>query len=884
LIAQTAGFYSVEISGANPGTYRVRFETHPRASENDSLKARAEAINFQARNLNDTRLAVEHFLAAGEIWRNAGDKARQADALYRAVLVLASQPKRGAPQALRLGEQVAEIRHSLGDSEGESRVLLYVGDTQKDLGLLGLAESSYRKALKLAEREFSDPAAAAARKLSRLFGERGDRYGALDFLERSERLLATSADAEEHWKTLEALGDAYKSLGETDKAFDYFQKCVQLSKALSRSDLLGKSLTKIGDTYLVRGEFKNALSFYNLALPLRHQARDVKGEAVILGGMSSIYRDLKEFPKALRLQREALNVYRQIGDRVNEASAYCNLGLILLDGKDPIQADQNFERCAEQASDQGLRELEITSFYGQAQTQRARNNPKLARLAVNRALRLIEEVGPREGIENPFVNARIYSYELLIDLLVDPPPGSDSQGDKEEAFEASERARWRALLDTLGRDPQRVGLLKTGNTAIKARHSRLVVEIEGLEDEIRILGEGSPKAEKLKRERKEKFLELRFLESRLGLIANGGPSPVTVREAQKLLDPDTAVLEFFLGRRRSFLFMLTSSDLEIFVLPGRSVLEKACDEYHDLISKSQAASSAKHAETVARRLGSLLLGHAADRLKAKKRLIIIPDGAIHRVPFETLPASFEGEFSQQILLDSHLISYIPSLSVLRALRSQVSQRPAPAMDLAVLAAPELGTESSPLPNSRKEGEDVLALAPANRRLSAFGADASRAFVLSGKLKDYRYIIFSTHGEEHPDQPELSSLAVSGRGENGRPRTDHVWLQDIKGLDLSADLVVLSACRTALGSNVPGEGSLGLPQGFLSAGAARVAVSLWDVNDSASAVLVVKLFRGILKDKLSPSEALRAAQLSMRKSKNWSSPYYWAAFELYGEWR
>src|SRR6185312_6022278 len=706
LIALASGFYSVEISGSNPGAYRVRFQTRPRASENDSLNARAEAISFQAKRLSDTRLAVEHFLAAGEIWRKAGDKARQADALYRAVLVLATQPKRDVPQELKLGEQVAEIRHSLGDSEGESRVLLYVGDAQKNLGRPGLAESSYRKALALAERQFPSSAAAAARKLSYLFEIRGDRYRALDFLEQSERLVAASNDAEEHWKTLEALGNTYKSLGETDKAFEYFQQCVRLSKMLRRPDLLGKSLSRIGDTYLVRGETKNALSFYELALPLRHQASDILGEAVVLGSMSSIYSDLKEIRKALRLQQEALNAYRQIGDQVNEASAYCNLGLILLDGNDPIQAEQNFERCAERASAQGLRELEITSFYGQAQAQRARNNPQLARLAVGRAIKLLEDVGPREGIENLLVNARIYSYELLIDLIADLPPGPTSQQDKEEAFEASERARWRALLDSLSRDPQRIGLLKVDNAVLADRRSRLVIEIESLENEIHRLDEGSPKATKLKLERKEKSLELRLLESRLRLPSAGAPKPVTVREAQNLLNADTAVLEFFLGRRRSFLFLLTDSDLEIFVLPGRSVLEKACDEYHDLISKSQVASGAKHAETVARRLGGLLLGHAADRLKAKKRLLIIPDGAIHRVPFETLPASFEGELSQQILLDSHLISYVPSLSVLRAIQSQISRRSAPTLDVAVLASPQLGTESSPLPNSRKEGEDV----------------------------------------------------------------------------------------------------------------------------------------------------------------------------------
>ena len=880
LIARTTGVYTVEISGQKKGVYRIDFRLRPRASEADLLMARAEATYFQAKSLDDWKQKVNRFLVAGELWRRAGDRARQADALQKAVEELAKQPEREATRMQSLGERVAELRHELGDTELEVKALLYVGRANEELGQLDLAERSYRKALRLTERHSPAMAAPAMRSLGLLFVKRGKRYDALDYLERSERALPESDNAEEDWKTFDGLGRAYISLGEVDKALEYFQKCVRLAQELKREDLLANSYNRLGDVFLlIKRDFPNALSFYNLSLAMRRKRSDPKGEAVVLGGMGLTYRELKDFRRALRLQREALNVFRQVGDQAAQASAYCNLGLTLLDSEDPIQASQNFERCAELASAQGLGELEVTSFYGQAQAQRARNNPYLARLAVRKALKLIEKIGPREGIENNFINSRAYSYELLIDLLAGSPLSPSSQKDIEEAFEASERARWRALLDSLGRN-----LLMAGNADLTARRSRLIVEIERLEDEIQRLERGSPQAVKLRRQRTAKSRELRTLEGRLSVPAAGSSKPVTVREAQQLLDRDTVVLEYYLGRRRSFLFLLTSSTLEVFELTGRAELEKACSDYHSLISKSQVASSARNAEIVGRRLGDLLLGPVAEQLTAKKRLFIVPDGAIHRVPFAALPTSFRGEVSQQVLLDTHEISYVPSLSVLRAIRSQVRRRAVPAMDIAVLAAPELGTESSPLPHSRKEGEDVLALAPANRRLGAFGADASRGFVLGGKLKDYRYILFSTHGEEHPDQPELSSLAVSGRREGGRPRTDHVWLQDIKGLNLSADLVVLSACRTALGRNVPGEGSLGLPQGFLSAGSARVAVSLWDVNDAASAVISVKLFRGIIEEKLSPSEALRAAQLAMRKSKDWSSPYYWAAFELYGEWR
>jgi len=869
--------YLVEISAQTKGAYRIDFRLRQRAREIDRLMFLAEATYFQAKGLG--RRGIEKFLTASEVWRRAGDKARQADALHKAVALLASQPK----QALRLGVRLVKLRHALSDTRMEALAILFVGNAHRALGQLRLAEQDYRTALRIAERQFPASAAPAARQLGILFADRGDRYKALDYLERSERLLPAGKDPDEDWKTFEMLGRAYKSLGETDKAMEYFRKCLGLAEKSKDKELLAKSFSRIGDVYLAQRDLQSALSFYRLSLPLRRQAGNPEGEAVVLGGMSLIYLELNEFQQALRLQQEALNVYRQVGDQANQARAFCSLGLILLDGKDPIQANQNFEHCAELASTQGLRELEITSFYGQAQAQRVRKNVYLSRLAVGKALKLIEEIAPREGIEDNLVNSRAYSYELLIDLLVGTPLGRSSRSDLEEAFEASERARWRALLDSIGHDPKKLRFLTARISGLMTRRSRLLQEVERLEEEIRKLNAESPQAAKLKRQRTAKSVELRALESRLRAPTAGSLRPVTVREAQQLLDRDTIVLEYFLGRRQSFLFLLTSSDLKVFALRGRSELEKACTEYHSLVSKSQVASGAKRAEIMSRRVGEFLLGPVANQLMTKKRLIIVPDGAILRVPFAALPASFKGNLSQQVLLETHTVSYVPSLSVLRAIRFQASRRATPVKDVAVLAAPELGMDSSPLPNSRKEGEDVLALARSNRRFGAFGPDASRALVMGGKLKDYRYILFSTHGEEHPDQPELSSLAVSGRGENG-PRTDHVWLQDIRGLDLSADLVVLSACRTALGRDVPGEGSLGLPEGFLSAGAARVAVSLWDVNDSASAVISVRLFRGILEEKLSPSEALRAAQLAMRRSQNWRSPYYWAAFELYGESR
>jgi CHAT domain-containing protein len=121
-------------------------------------------------------------------------------------------------------------------------------------------------------------------------------------------------------------------------------------------------------------------------------------------------------------------------------------------------------------------------------------------------------------------------------------------------------------------------------------------------------------------------------------------------------------------------------------------------------------------------------------------------------------------------------------------------------------------------------------------------------------------------------------------ENGKPVNGFLRLTDIFNLKLAAELVVLSACQTGLGQNIQGEGMVGLTRGFMYAGAKRVVVSLWNVDDEGTAAFMASFYQGMLQKGLTPAAALRAAQLTMQQHEKWNSPYYWAAFTLQGEWR
>jgi CHAT domain-containing protein len=189
-----------------------------------------------------------------------------------------------------------------------------------------------------------------------------------------------------------------------------------------------------------------------------------------------------------------------------------------------------------------------------------------------------------------------------------------------------------------------------------------------------------------------------------------------------------------------------------------------------------------------------------------------------------------------------------------------------------------------LPFSRREAKAILSVTPAGQGMEALDFDASRTTATDPKLSQYRIVHFATHGLLDNEHPELSGLVLSLVNENGKPQNGFLQLEDVYNLNLSADLVVLSACQTGLGKEVRGEGLVGLTRGFMYAGAPRVVASLWSVDDAATEELMVRFYRAMEQQGMRPAAALRQAQVAMSKEGLWRDPYYWAGFVLEGEWK
>ena len=186
--------------------------------------------------------------------------------------------------------------------------------------------------------------------------------------------------------------------------------------------------------------------------------------------------------------------------------------------------------------------------------------------------------------------------------------------------------------------------------------------------------------------------------------------------------------------------------------------------------------------------------------------------------------------------------------------------------------------------TRLEADTIVASAGRDQAMEAVDFKASRSAATSRELAQYRIVHFATHGLLDSRNPELSGLVFSMVDAKGRPQNGFLDLQDIYNLELPVEMVVLSACETGLGKEVDGEGLVGLTRGFMYAGASRVVASLWRVSDVATAKLMGLFYKAMQRDGMPAAAALRTAQIEMRRQKRWAAPYYWAGFQIQGEWR
>ena len=787
--------------------------------------------------------------------------------------------------------------------------------------------------------------ATALNNLAASYESRGDYNKALPAYREALSFERAFRDRRGEASTLTNIGELYWRFERYREALANHTKALAIRREIGDRRGLSFSMNHIGMTMYSLGRPEKALQYFNEALRLKREVKEQAGEASTLGNIAVVYfKALHDFDRALVCLNEALSLWTAVQNLEGQSAALGQLGRLHLLRGDTTQAENHFKRALAISRTIKYRPDEARVLHQLATIARDRGDIDDARTGIEGALAIAET--SRSGLVGEGLRASFFAttqglYEFYIDLLMRLHHAQPGAGYDRKALEAAERARARGLLDALiesradirtSLDPvlvdrekalgQRIDTLAHRQTQLLARQhtdgqaaatekdlSALLLEYEEVKTQIRA---ASPKYASLTQ-----------------------PQPLSATDIQaQVVDDNTVLLEYALGDEQSYLWGVTPTSVTSVTLPKRNDIEALARRAHDALAArnrkvSAEALAARQARVDAadrrltrteRALSHLLIDPVASIIRGK-RLVIVANGALQFIPFGVLPVP--GRTAP--LVAEHEIVSLPSASTLAILRQDQADRTTPAHMLAVLADPvfdpmdprvkalsartrptstrsgdagsepdwvraarDAGIDGTTLPrlaHAREEADSILALVPAAQRLGALDFQASRGTATDERLAQYRIVHFAAHGFVNSVHPELSGVALSMVDERGRPVDGYLRLHLIYSLSLPADLVVLSACQTAFGRDVKGEGLVSLTRGFMYAGASRVVASLWSVDDQATAELMKEFYRAMLGSQhLSPAAALRHAQVTIRRQERWRAPYYWAGFVLQGEYR
>ncbi len=871
--------------------------------------------------LSENGQALSNLEASLTIWHSLGETEPAARVLNNlGVLYRSLGQLRKAAGAYQ--EALAVFQQS-ADRVREATALNNLGEVYKTLGEPLTALPLHERALSIS-RAIADRAteAESLNNLGLLESQVGDGQKALERFVEAEKIYQQIGDRPRQAIARNNLSSQYADLGEDERALDLLLQALPLQRQTGDRRGEAATLYNLGRRYSALGRAEEAVKAFEQALAIQQEIKDAAGEAATLGSLGFHY-STTEPGKALELLSRSLALMVGLGDRAGEARTEYRSGLAQAALGEPAEALSLFQRSLSLFRGVGDAAGEVATLQEIARTEMARGNLEAARAALEPALEKVESLRLRISVDrlrsSYFASLRD-AYELEIALLMSLHDRQPAAGFDAMAFQTAERARARSLLDLLRE--ARVEIRHGADPALLEEERRLRVGLDAKAERLTRVLSGKPapeQAAEARRELAEAETAYELAEGRLraALPAYGNlvhPEPVKLADIQAMLDGDTVLLEIALGEKRSFLWKVTPTSLASFELPPRAVIEAAAREAYAALSVPNAQEGARRREPLDR-LGRMLFGPLAGELHAK-RLAVVAGEALQYVPFAALSLP-----TGEPVVERYEVVSLPSAAVLGELRRKAAGRPpAPGM-LAVLADPVFGaddprvrkagpavaaeprSEETPrgadleraardagagafprLSWTRREAELATAQAGGRQVLAALDFQASRETATGPDLARYRVVHFATHGLLDSRHPEISGLVLSLVDEQGRPRDGFLRLPDIYNLDLGAELVVLSGCQTALGREVRGEGLMGMSRGFFYAGASEVLASLWAVRDRATAELMQRFYHAMFQQGLGPAAALRAAQLSMRREPRWRDPYFWAAFNLQGDWR
>ncbi len=818
------------------------------------------------RQLDNERyeLAYQTASQALRLSEQRGDKRRQMRATR--LLATAAFHTNRMNEAIRYFKQSSAAAEEAGVIQGQGVALSRAGML---LRLTGRYEDSLfclNEALRFYQRQRNRMAEALTHsQIGGVYADTADYAKAAQILQEALPLARSLADPAPHAAILMRLVIVERGRGNLSSALQYGEQAEALLAGRPPTLRNLELIYQIGATHMALGQPQRAVERFEQALRLARDLRAPQFAAVIMGDYAGAQLKSGNATAAIDSAMQAVTLLRRGGGSKHQEAQFLATG---------AEAQRALGR-----SDKAL------DVYRQA----------LAALEEARARSIPTEVS-RAGI----VATRHQVFAGAIDLLL-------KLARPEEAFDVAEAYHARAFLDVLAESA--IDDLDELTPEQQAQEDRLFEQISAVQKKLWQEDVLAEQEEKLKRELAEAEnalelfrLELRRADPRYARVK--APQPLShSRVTAELLDAETALVEYVLGDKQSFAWVLFRGKVSSVTLPPGKELTAAVADYRaassSKVSSQTAAQAVAKLRAQSQQLYQKLFQPMEPQLAMARKLIIVPDGALVYLPFETLAGEPKRAGVASYLIERFAISYAPSASALAALRSLKKNNAAEAKGIIAFGDPvygkdetaiangdatERGFDFRQLPYTRAEVNGIAALFPPNERRVFLGADAHEANVKAEPLKKYRYVHFAAHALIDEERPARSGIVLSTRsGAIDSKEDGALQMSEVMGLKLNADLVTLSACRTGLGQLLRGEGMIGLTRAFLYAGSESVVVSLWNVNDIATASLMKGFYKN-LKQGLAKDEALRHAKLELIRGRQqaWRHPYYWAAFVLVGD--
>lgn len=845
--------------------------------------------------------------------------------------------------ALRNYEEALKLYKQLNDKDNECTILNNIADLYQTFGENYKALDYYKQALLVL------PNQSKLRPL--LFGNIGLTYSyTLDYeksilylndaLNGYQKLLDANPNDKELMFKLAIvksnLATVYSNLGHDEKSLYYNVEILEVFKLLGKKNNEAITLNNLAGNYLRFNQIEKVKELYLSSLRIFKELNNKKGQAISLTKLGDMELKSANYQEAILLLNESLSLRQSILDKVGEVYTRNLLGKCFQALKNDEEALSNYKQSLVISRELSDKASELVTLYNLACFEQSRKNLLQAIDFIESAIKIIESTRAKlfnKDFQSSFFASNQKCYSLYIDLLMSLYSKSMETRYNTQAFEISEKARARTLLD----------LLRNINAQTYAGVSpELVKEQMELENQVSSLAEKIVKTKNRSYTKEElESLEKTYAQSKAKLeileteIANNNPNykhltrptPLTLKQIQeKVLDSNTVLLQYSLGENSSYVWVVNDKENFSYKLPKRQEIEAVSDKIYSLIT---ARNSQEDFETVKEKmirvkqadedyaklsfeLSKMIIAPIEKHLTNKKRLLLCLDGKLNFVPFAALPLTTTSSFTPLVI--NYEVSSSPSASTISLLREQLQlkENNISKSKILVVADPIFTSQDirisksirndnqqlteqtinllgvrgdfkfDRLPFTRKEAEGIKTVF-GGQVTELLDQNANKENIKHSDLTPYGALHFATHSITDNEHPEFSSIVLSMVDEKGQAKPGFLTTSDIFKIKTSAQVVTLSACSTALGKEKQGEGIIGLTRAFMYSGTPRVIATLWNINDEATAEFMVSFYQ-YLKQDMPPNTALRQAQLTALKKDKLKSPYYWGAFILQGEFK